>query len=125
MAARIDVQVDSDARLLRITLSGTVTFADLTQLEADLRKCPEYRLGYSVLTDATGVREMRLHGDEVYFLAEQTESNRNYVAIVASDPMTVGLARIYATAANWRTDRVSVFSDLDGAIVWLAERARA
>lgn len=122
-ACRIAVQIEHHTRIVVLILEGIVTFADLALIEQSLRTIPEYQSGYSLLADTTAVTEMRLHGDEMYFLAERTEWNSNYAAIAAAEPLIAGLARIYATAANWRTERVCVFPDIMAAKEWLANKS--
>lgn len=84
---------------------------------------PQYESAYSVVVDARDVSVGHVTGDGEYELSKLTYTDVNRMAIVVPDAVSFGMAQIYEICANWKDQRVSVFTSMVEAAEWLGGTA--
>jgi hypothetical protein len=119
--------VDHARRRVLTRAEGLLTFAEMVaHIDAEMRERPP---GYQELFDATGaptdltaeqVQTMVQRGNQ----ASQKEPIGD-VAIVATEPATFGLARMYSILCEQTGPRVEVFRTVADAELWLDSRRGA
>lgn len=107
--------------------SGVVEGKDAYTMNAQLYSSDEAvkKIRYQIV-DLTEITEFRITSDEIKGIASQDaramKLNPNmYIAIVAPDPMSFGMNRMYQAYTAEGQDKVGVFRDLLQAKAWIAE----
>ena len=113
------IQVNDGSRLITVTMEGPATNAGVMALFDRLRTMPEFTDGYSVLFDARNVGEVHVTGDGIFNLALASQNDENRMATVVGDGFGFGMARMYEICANWKFDRIAVFTDMQPAFQFL------
>jgi hypothetical protein len=113
------IQVDDERRLITVTMEGPATDAGLMALFDRLRPMPEFTDEYSVLFDASNVGKIHVTGAGIFNLAQASRGDENRMAIVTVDAFGFGMARMYEISANWKFDRIAVFTDIEPALKFL------
>jgi hypothetical protein len=113
------IQVDDGHRLITVIMQGPVTDAGLMALFDRLRTMPEFTDQYGVLFDASNIGEVHVTGDGIFNLAQASRNDENRMATVVGAGLGFGMARIYEISANWKCDRVAVFTDIQPALQFL------
>jgi hypothetical protein len=116
----IAVHADEERRLLVVSVSGVLTDQELEGVHI-WRQHELYKAGCPVLADCTRLTggEVKITSAAIYELKEITASDANLVAIVATDPVARGMARMYEIVSNGSVERVAVFREMDAAFRWL------
>jgi hypothetical protein len=119
-----------DDGVIRIVLSGTLTPEELVRV-ADAMSVAE-RAGEVCphrVTDLTGVTRFEVGFGDMSELArrrrEQPPQNPVRSALVAALPVQLGMARMLQTLNDHPRITMRIFSDLNGALAWLAEAPTA
>jgi hypothetical protein len=118
----ITYTVDHERRRVLARVEGLLTFADLSAyVDAGER---ERAPGYCELFDACGVTAADLTGMQVQAMVwRAVQAHRKTplgsTAIVATQPVVFGLARMYATLCEWAGNSVAVFRTVEEAERWL------
>lgn len=110
--------------LLRLALSGTVTAADFKAFGAEVT---QFEAGRAVipsrLTDLTGAISMDLRYADVATYVEgrkaRTFPNSFRSAIVASQSVHIGFARMFQTLNDHPQITIRIFADQETALLWL------
>jgi hypothetical protein len=110
------IQVDDERRLITVTLAGPATDMGVTSLVKRLGPMRQFTDGYKVLFDAGDIGAVRLTAACVYNLAQMSLHDVNRVAIVVAAGVGYGMARMYEIRANWKVDRVAVFTKMQPAL---------
>jgi hypothetical protein len=113
------IQVDDERRLITAIMEGPATDAGLIALFDRLRPMPEFIDEYSVLFDASNVGTVHVTGEGIFNLAQASQGDENRMAIVTVDGFGFGMARMYEISANWKFDRIAVFTDIQPALQFL------
>jgi hypothetical protein len=115
--------VDDAQRSIIVVMRGQVTDKQLYEMLICLRSMPEYEKAYSVVVDARDIFIGEVTGDGEYELAKLTHTDVNRMAIVVPDAVSFAMAQIYEICANWKQNRVAVFTDMQEALEWLGNTA--
>lgn len=102
-------------------LTGEEIFADAIESNRDEERTKKFT--YS-LTDMSGITEFRVTAEEVRLIADYNFKisslvSRAHVAIVASTPVTYGMARMWQTVAGKTGWNIMVFHSKPEALDWL------
>ena len=123
----ITYKIDPERVLVRTTLTGFVTFAEVmahfTALEADPRRSDTM----NVLIDMRGLTSVPETG-QLRRAANRIDPERSPLqygvcAIVASDPATVGTGKLFAVFARERFRATTIVPTIEAAEQWLADAA--
>src|SRR4051812_39745358 len=116
MASDDHLSFDVDDVQRSIVMRGQVTDRRLYEMLIRLRSMSQYEGGYSVVVDVRDVSISGVTGEGEYALAKLTHTDANRLAIVVSDVISFSLAQIYEICANWKQDRVAVFTNMQEAL---------
>ncbi len=112
---------------LLVRMHGVITPADFVAYARDAEAI-EARQPQSLdrITDLTEITQIDVHFGDMMQLAERRKS-RQYTrpvkaAIIAREPVHVGMARMFQTLGASSQIEVSLFGALDEALNWLRER---
>ncbi len=104
-----------------VTLSGTLSIADLEQVTMSLHDAPGFDPSFDVFTDARGVR-LAIEPKEVPefadFYCEYLASTTGCSALLMSTPRETTLALIHKHAVR-RRRAIEVFQKKEAAVKWL------
>jgi len=119
----LSFRIDSDAGMLMIVGEGFITQPErIEAIEAWLRD-PGFRPGLKTLCDfseATSTPTMRELREIVALVDQHAEAiGKKKLAVVATRPVTFGVARQFQTLADFGPLDVEVFKDRDTALGWL------
>lgn len=121
MAFKITVQDG----VMWVALTGRVTSDDLRSLADEAKKHEQGEAVPHRITDLTGISHMDFPHGEVFALAQKrralTFPNRFKSAIIASQPLQVGYARMFQTLNDNPHIDIRVFSDEHSASQWIKE----
>lgn len=118
----ISYEIDGEAGIALVTIRGIVTAQEQREHVSRLLTDPEMRRPFRILSDrreqenipsAELVQEMgrQLHG------VERVAGSR--LAFVVSQPVQVGMSRMFAAYAS--NMEIEIFNDIDSARAWLLE----
>jgi hypothetical protein len=110
------IYADHKHRLITVLMQGTLTDAGLMAVFNRLRAMPEFTDGYSVLFDASKTDDIRITGDGVFNLVQSFPNDENRFAIVTNNSYSHGIAQAYEACANWKVNRVAVFTRIQEAL---------
>ncbi len=120
----VSYTIDVQSSLVLTRASGTLTDDDVIQLKARLVRDPDFKPGMRELSDIrnidhldvtpAGVRAMVLQDKED---ASQVASHK--LALVLSEDVAYGMARMYQTLTESNMENVGVFRDIEEARAWL------
>jgi len=122
-------EIDHERRLVRATITGTLTKDDAFAYQREVWSRPDVR-GYHQLIDASAIDHIDIpfpSADAMQELAAlaatmDDPNTKTKFAIVATSAFTYGLARMYATYRGLdprSTREVSVFRSMGDALAWL------
>jgi hypothetical protein len=117
--SHITIDIDDSRKLIRITIKERLSDTDLIELDAQRRLMPDFQSGFAVLSECLDISHTSLTWKGIYQLATTTQSDLNRVAIVTDHPVIFGIASTYTVCANWKDNRVAVFSNVPQALEWL------
>lgn len=117
--------IDRESGLIRTSISGVLTDADLLAYKrdviAELRRSP----GLCELVDARGIDQVRATSAGIRAMADlDLQAADAYregfrLAIVVKDDVSFGLARMYEMQTESVVPQVSVFREMTEATAWL------
>ena len=118
----VDIEIRDD--VLCVTLSGTVTRADLMRVGFAMAKVEDdYVIAPPRISDFSVVETIEVGFDEMLALAEhRRQSNlRNPVrsAIVVANAVQRGMARMFQTLHDHPLVTLEIFDDYSAAMAWL------
>jgi hypothetical protein len=119
-------QIEFDGKLLRVTGSGVVTFAEILETRSALLADSVTANVVRVLVDLTHVDQFALETADLRCLASNHISlpfarAGSRLAFLVSSPVAYGLARMYELSRWNAPDRIEVFNDAAAAMRWLQE----
>jgi hypothetical protein len=114
-------RVDGERHLVLVALTGIVTLEEIAAVLEGNRGLPlDDR--WRELVDVSEMTELAASGTHLQQLAQVATAPRfGRVAIIAPNPLTFGLARMYALSAG--AENVQVFHELADAETWLQATA--
>jgi hypothetical protein len=116
-------RIDSDAGMLLVVGEGTISQAERIEAISGWLRHPEFRPGLNTLCDFSAatstptIAELR----EIVSLVDRHAKRigKKKVAVIATQPVTFGVARQFQTLADSGPLNVSVFRDRRAALGWL------
>jgi hypothetical protein len=116
--------IDATRQLMTVVGTGHLGLEDVLQHQREVSEDPRVIPGLRVLTDLREVTKLDLAGRDVLKLA-QTRGDFPVLgtygptAVVATDRLMVGMARMYMLSRRKFIQPMAVFSDPEEAIAWL------
>jgi hypothetical protein len=115
--------VDSEADLVRLTGSGTVTDQDVVSCISALRDDPELRPGMDALSDMREI-EVAFTSQGIVAIKELLdragpEVRVRRIATVTDSLVAYGMGRVTEALLDETTLKYRVFREMDEALVWL------
>jgi hypothetical protein len=106
-------------------MQDAITFTDVAAIVAELSGDPRIGEKFVALVDLTGATTAAMTADEVRAVASSEMVAFHRRAIVAPDPPTFGLARLFGAhrEMSYPEERVGVFKTLSEANRWLESGA--
>jgi len=101
---------------------GQITLPDLRAYQQDLEQRPEFDPTWAHVFDARDVVQFDISSDDIRVLAETSVlAPAARRAMVATDPGTFGVFRMYGTSRDLRVGgpEIGVFTTLEEAIRWV------
>jgi hypothetical protein len=122
---KYSITIDREQGLILGSAHGVASAEDFQSYITDLLKPPCSEVNYSVLTDLRDVDMRTMSADDVRNVAELVRQRRTEVlmikhALVVSEPLSFGFARMYQTL-NEEVDPqdLRIFYDVDEAREWV------
>ena len=120
----IEYRIDPQARVVYTTASGTLDDAQLLEHKKKLTSDPGFHPGMVELSDVRGIEKLDVTTDGIrhFALKDQRDKGklRDYkLAIVASEDVVYGMARMYQANTAMNVPNVRVFRDISEAKDWL------
>lgn len=119
----INCEIDKNANLVFTTIKGEVTANEVLAALTGLLDSPEYRPGLNGLVD---LRESDMDPDakEIRKIAALLINNKERIgesrsAIVVSEDLAYGLARMFEAYADESSIETRIFRDMEAARSWL------
>jgi hypothetical protein len=117
-----ETSFDRPRRLMITRAWGQITLPDLRAYQEQLGHRPEFDPAWAHVFDARDVTQFDISSADIRVLAETSvlaDSARR--AMVATDPATFGVFRMYGTSRDLRAGgpEVGVFTTLEEAIAWV------
>ena len=125
----ITYEIDRERALIRTTLTGFVTFAEVMDHFTALENDPRRMGTMNVLLDIRGLTSVPETG-QLRRAANRIDPERSPLqygvcAMVATDPATIGTGKLFAVFARERFRATTIVSTLDAAEHWLANAAES
>ena len=123
-AMPITYEIDKERSLVRTTVTGRLTDADLLAHKRALLADPCFSIGMKELSDIRGVEEFEVTPEGIMAAAffdsrNKAELGTHQLALVASADLVFGMARMYGMRTDGNTGGVGVFRSEEEAKVWL------
>jgi hypothetical protein len=120
----ITYQIDSERDLVLVEGHGTLAFDDHLKFRAELINDPHFTTGMKELADYRSVEKLDFSMEGLDKFIEQEKQYidllRDYqIAIVTTDDLHFGFARIYMAKMSDLISNVKVFRDIEVAKAWL------
>jgi hypothetical protein len=119
--------IDAERHLVRMTLSGSLTSAELRDVGNRLATDPSFRPDMALLVDLSEASADALSSQDIRGLASTSKFNRDARrAFVADNAAMYGIARMFGTYGelNERLPQARVFRTMVEAEAWLDQRPR-
>ena len=116
--------IDADRHLIRMTIRGAVTKEELLAFRDRLARDPTFARDLPMLIDVRDTNADALTSLDIRALAEASKVSPGVRrAFVATDAMTLGLARLFGTYRELLDgqEHAAVFTTLESAERWLTE----
>ncbi|MDH3642106.1 MAG: hypothetical protein OES38_08415 [Gammaproteobacteria bacterium] len=121
------ITVDPLGHRVSFIATGTYSQAEAFQSIQDMVGHPDFRAGYDVLVDMTGVEDVPLWGEDI---REKVDFDKGLLAVlgtgtwafVAPTDLVYGLARMYQALMDDTPVHLEIFRDLRTAQAWLDDR---
>ena len=115
------IEIDAHQGLVTTTYFGVVTTDCIVSATREYLEHPDFDAGFRALVDLTAVTRAEMHTDDVTKVGlESPYAPGSWLALVASDDVTYGLARAFEMTVESRGRMVRVFRDRAEADAWLA-----
>ena len=117
-----ETSFDHPRRLMITRAWGHITLPDLRAYQQELGRRPEFDRTWAHIFDARDASNFDMSSADIRSLADtsvlSTSARR---AMVATDPATFGVFRMYATSLELRrgSPEIGVFTTLEEAIEWV------
>ncbi len=120
----ITYEIDREQNLIVTTASGTLTDDDVLGLKARLVQDKHFKPGMRELSDIRNIDRLDVTPAGVRAMVKQDRDDAVIVsshrlAIVLSDDVAFGMARMYQMLTESTMDDVGVFRDIEEAKSWL------
>jgi hypothetical protein len=124
----ITYEIDQERALVRTTLVGFVTFPEVMAHFEQLENDPRRGSTMNVLIDIRGLTSVPETG-QLRRAANRIDPERSplqyeLLAIVASEPATIGTGKLFAVFARERFRASTIVPTIEAAEQWLAEAAK-
>ena len=117
----VNVAFDDLQQFIRVAISGVLTDTVLLECSRRTRELPEFRSGFGILVDLSGLTSVKITSDAVVQLARAAQKDKNKIAIVTQNPTAYGVARTYEIVSDLNESRVRVLRDEASALQWVAD----
>ncbi len=123
----ISYSIDVDRQLILTVASGTLSDDDLIQFKIRLVRDPDFKAGMCEISDLRDVVNFNITTNGVRRLVMQDEKDARLVrthklAIVTSQTIIYGMARMYQTLTQKNIAEVNVFRDIEKAQAWISSK---
>lgn len=120
----ISYRIDVERGLVLTTASGTLTDDDILQLKDRLVRDPDFTPGMKELSDIRNIDALDVTPAGIRAMVQQDGKDSERItfqrlALVLSDDVAFGMARMYQTLTGSRMANVGVFRDIEQAKAWL------
>jgi hypothetical protein len=120
----ISYRIDPERSLILSTASGVVTDEHVLAHKKALNADPDYDASMKELTDLRAVTELDVTTQGIAAMASYDHDNpntegRHRLALVASESLVFGMARMYQMTTVESDSRVGVFRTMEDARAWL------
>lgn len=120
----ITYEIDKERSLVRTTVTGRLTDADLLAHKHALLADPRFSMGMNELSDIRGVEDFQVTPEGIMAAAFFDSQNKaglgtHQLALVASADLVFGMARMYGMRTEGNTGGVGVFRSEEEARSWL------
>jgi hypothetical protein len=120
----LSYQIDEERNLVLTTGSGILTDDDIIQHNASLLSDPGFEPGMRELSDIRGIDRLEVTTEGVDRMVQHDERHAPEVkahrlAIVASQDIVYGMARMYQSLTEQTVANVRIFGDIEEARAWL------
>jgi hypothetical protein len=120
----ISYRIDVERNLVLTTASGRLTDDDILQLKARLVRDPAFTPGMKELADIRNIDGLDVTPAGIQAMVQQDRNDSAHLAshklaIVLSDDVAFGMARMYQTRTESSMGNVGVFRDIEEARTWL------
>lgn len=120
----ITYRIDPRLRIILTTAHGILTDDELLAHKQRLVRDPAFEPDMVELSDVRGVDELAVTPEGIRRFVEQDREDADRfgdykLAIVASQDVVFGMARMYATLTEANLSTVGVFRDMEEARAWL------
>jgi hypothetical protein len=116
-------QIDRDAEMLLVVGEGTITQPERIAAMCDWLRDPNYRPGLNTLCDFSEATSMPTMAElrEIISIVDLHAAaiGKKKLAVIATKPVTFGVARQFQTLADCGPLDVGVFRDRRAALGWL------
>jgi hypothetical protein len=122
---QVDQQVDPEARLVILTVSGEVEDSDLLSLAIEVEDDPEIKHDFSLLVDLRSADGRNVTSAGVRALAQRpfAISPASRRGIVVESELHFGMARVYEALREAQGGAIRVFRDYEEAVRWVTTGA--
>lgn len=116
-------EIHSDRKLIILTLTGSVSNADLLSARQAVEAHPEFNAAYRMVVDASAADVSGLQGAALAERARRPPPVVARTALVTPSDLGFGLARMYSTLTqiHQHPGRVGAFRTLAEAVAWVEE----
>ena len=122
MEQNLDIEVVPEQRLITLTLSGPLTLKFLWHVMTTVASTPGADPTYRLLFDGSALTLDEANARELSSFEAKVPTERDRLAIVGSDDLHFGFARMYEAWSQPTAGReVRVFRSRDEAHAWLLE----
>jgi hypothetical protein len=125
----VTFRVDPAQEMALVLIEGDISVDDIRSYRSSLAAHPDWRKGYRQLVDVRGAALGALSAEAVRSLADSAAEldpvlGAGKVAIVVSEEVHFGMARMYQAMAEGSARSVEVFRDPTPALDWLGPPTR-
>jgi hypothetical protein len=118
----ISYRIDAERRLVVTTAHGVLTDEDILNLKNRLAADADFQAGMRELSDVRSVTDLQVTSagvQKMVSLDSLSHLDGYKLAIVASENVVFGMARMYQSLTQRNLLHVNVFRDYDAAVRWL------
>ena len=123
----ITYTIDKQRRFIQRVISGTVTSDEILASLTEILKHPDYQPGMKSLTDLRSIQHYASPGDvrqiANFIIGRSEEVRGGKAAIVVSQDVSFGMARMLELLTESSTLSIGVFREMQEAYEWLGIEA--